>query len=157
MPPQPRSAHPSAEPGPAPGAPRPDGRWTVVYDADCGFCRTALALVLRADTRRRLRPLALGTAEADRLLADLDPATRSASWHLVDPAGAHLSAGAAAPPMLELLPGGTVPAALLAAVPRTTERAYGFVAGHRSAIGRLIPAAVKRRASAAVDRRTAES
>jgi predicted DCC family thiol-disulfide oxidoreductase YuxK len=130
------------------------GDFTVLYDADCGFCRTALALVLRADTRHRLRPLALGSAEADRLLHDLSVEQREASWHLVDPAGHRTSAGAAAPALLRLLPGGTVPAALLAAVPQTTERAYAFVAGHRSTLSRLIPEAAKRRATALIARRS---
>ena len=89
-------------------------RWTILYDADCGFCRTALAAILTADRDRRLRPLALGTAEADRLLADLTPEQRAASWHLVSPDGHRESAGAAGAPLLRLLPGGALPAAALA-------------------------------------------
>ena len=130
--------------------------WTVIYDGDCGFCRTALALLLRADTGRRLRPLALGTPEADRLLADLTPDQRDASWHLVDPDGHRTSAGAAAPPLLELLPGGALPATVLARALGPTERAYEFVAGHRSTFSKLVPGAAKARATALVARRTAE-
>ncbi len=62
-------------------------RATVIYDADCGFCKFSLALLLSWDRRgasRALRPLPLGTGEADRLLADLTPEQRNASWHLVD-------------------------------------------------------------------------
>lgn len=135
----------------------PAGRWTIVYDDDCGFCRTALALILRADTRGRLSPLALGTAEADALLHDLTPERRAASWHLVDPSGHRLSAGAAAAPLLRLLPGGAAPAALLAAAPGATERAYAFVAGHRGELGRAVPASAGRRASSLVARRAAET
>jgi predicted DCC family thiol-disulfide oxidoreductase YuxK len=129
--------------------------WTVIYDGDCGLCKTLLALLLRADTRRRLRPLALHTPEADRLLSDLTPAERDASWHLVDPDGHRESAGAASPPLMRLLPGGAAPAALLAIAPPATERAYRLVADNRSALGPLIPGAVKDRASALVARRTA--
>ena len=129
--------------------------WTVIYDGDCGLCKTLLALLLRADTHRRLRPLALHTPEADRLLADLTPAQRDASWHLVDPAGQRESAGAATPPLLRLLPGGAAPAALLAIAPPVTERAYRLVADNRSTLGPLIPGAVKDRAGALVARRTA--
>jgi predicted DCC family thiol-disulfide oxidoreductase YuxK len=135
----------------------PAARWTVVYDGECGFCRTALALILRADTGRRLRPLALQSDEAARLLRDLTPEQRAASWHLVDPSGAYTSAGAAAPPLRRLRPGGAAPAALLASAPDATERAYQFVAGHRVAISRFVPSAAKRRASELVARRTAES
>jgi predicted DCC family thiol-disulfide oxidoreductase YuxK len=129
--------------------------WTVIYDGDCGLCKTLLALLLAADTHRRLRPLALHTSEADRLLADLTPAQRDASWHLVDPTGHRESAGAASPPLLRLLPGGAAPAALLSIAPSATERAYRLVAGNRSVLGRLIPRAAKHRASALVARRTA--
>ena len=129
--------------------------WTVIYDADCGLCRTALALILRVDAARALRPLALGTAEADRLLADLSPPQRAASWHLVDPTGHRESAGAAAAPLLRLLPAGRGPAALLDRFPRTTERAYAWVAAHRSLLGRLIPGDAKRRATRRIDARTA--
>jgi predicted DCC family thiol-disulfide oxidoreductase YuxK len=120
--------------------------WTVLYDRDCSFCRWSLAQLLALDRSGRLRPVALGTEEADRLLADLTPEQREASWHLVSPEGARWSAGAAAPPFLRLLPRGQLPAALLERTPRLTERAYGWVAEHRSALGRLIPQAAKRRA-----------
>jgi predicted DCC family thiol-disulfide oxidoreductase YuxK len=55
---------------------------TVIYDDDCGFCRWALALLLDLD-RGAMRPLPLGTPEADYLLHDLAPEERDASWHLV--------------------------------------------------------------------------
>jgi hypothetical protein len=64
-------------------------RAIVIYDNDCGFCRWSLALLLDRDARRAdpgrqaLRPLPLGTPEADYLLHDLSPAEREASWHLV--------------------------------------------------------------------------
>ena len=141
-----------AAPASAAGAaPVPDpAAWTVIYDGDCGVCATLLALLLRADRDRRLRPVALGTPRSDALLADLSPADRDASWHLVDPAGHRESAGAAAPPLLRLLPGGSPPAALLARFPRQTERAYRAVADHRATIGRWLPSSVKCRARRAV-------
>jgi len=133
----------------------PPGDWTVIYDGDCGVCKTLLALLLRADRNRRLTPLALGTPAADALLRDLTPEQRNASWHLIDPSGHRTSAGAAAPPLLALLPGGAIPASALARFPHQTERAYRAVADNRSAIGRWIPSSVKRRAGAAVGRRGA--
>lgn len=127
----------------------------MLYDRDCGFCRWSLAQLLELDRRSRLRPVALGTAEADELLADLAPGERSASWHLVSPNGLRTSAGAAAPPLLRLLPGGRLPAAALAARPRLTERGYRWVADHRSLLGRLIPGGAKERADARIARREA--
>jgi predicted DCC family thiol-disulfide oxidoreductase YuxK len=132
------------------GIARDPSRWAVFYDSDCGFCRWSLAQLLALDRRQRLRPVALGTSEADALLSDLDPEARAASWHLVSPDGRRWSAGAAAPPLLRLLPGGHGPAAVLARAPRLTERGYRWVAEHRSALSRLIPEHAKRRADARI-------
>jgi predicted DCC family thiol-disulfide oxidoreductase YuxK len=132
----------------------PDPSWILVYDGDCGFCRTALAAILSADRDRRLRPLALGTPEADRLLHDLTTEQREASWHLVSPGGHRESAGAAGAPLLRLLPGGRAPAATLDKAPDLTQRAYEWVAGHRSTFSRLLPSSVKRRATRLIARRT---
>jgi predicted DCC family thiol-disulfide oxidoreductase YuxK len=126
--------------------PTPKRDWTVIYDSDCGFCRWSLAQLLALDRHHRLRPVALETPEADALLADLDPDARTASWHLVSPDAGRWSAGAAAAPLLRLLPGGGGPAALLERVPNATELAYRWVADHRRSLGRLVPAAAKRRA-----------
>ena len=125
---------------------RDANRWVVLYDADCGFCRWSLARLLALDRRRRLRPMALQTEEADALLADLEPDERGASWHLVSPDGRRWSAGAAAPPLLRLLPGGRGPAAILARAPGATERTYRWVADHRSTFSKLIPDRAKQRA-----------
>ncbi len=114
----------------------PEG-WILIYDADCGFCRWSLARVLALDRVHRLRPVALWTPEADALLADVPPDARAESWHLISPDGRRTSAGEAAPPLLRLLRGGRVPAALLARMPRLTDRAYRWVAGHRSWLGRF--------------------
>jgi predicted DCC family thiol-disulfide oxidoreductase YuxK len=126
----------------------------VIYDDDCGFCRWSLALLLDRD-RGALRPLPLGTPEADYLLHDLPLADRVASWHLViDPPGAEqlsfdtaparFSAGAAFAPALRLLPRGRRLAFLVARVPGSTERGYRWVAGHRGPLGRLLPRRAKR-------------
>jgi predicted DCC family thiol-disulfide oxidoreductase YuxK len=124
-------------------------RATVIYDADCGFCKFSLALLLswdRQSTGREgaLRPLPLGTAEAVRLLADLTLEQREGSWHLVDESGRRNSAGAALAPALALLPGGRGPAALVARMPHVTERAYRWVVDHRSLLGRFIPTPARR-------------
>jgi predicted DCC family thiol-disulfide oxidoreductase YuxK len=128
--------------------------WTVLYDPDCGFCRWSLSLLLRADRRRRLQPLALGTTSADALLANLTPAERMASWHLVSPQGERESAGAALPALLALLPAGRPVAAALSHTPRINERTYRWVADHRSWLSRAIPDAAKRRASALIAERS---
>jgi len=126
--------------------------WTLFYDAGCGFCRWSLAHLLALDRERRVRPVALDTPAADALLADLTPEQRARSWHLVAPEGRRFSAGSAAPPLLRLLAGGRIPAALLASVPKPTERAYRWVADHRAGLSKAIPARAKARASERIAR-----
>jgi predicted DCC family thiol-disulfide oxidoreductase YuxK len=101
----------------------------VIYDSDCGFCRFSLALLLSA-ARQAPRPVPLGTAEADRLLADLTEEERNASWHRVDDHGVRRSAGAAFVRLHARLPG-------------ATERGYRWVAEHRGTLGRFVPARAK--------------
>jgi predicted DCC family thiol-disulfide oxidoreductase YuxK len=101
----------------------------IVYDPDCGFCRVCVAVVLRWDRERTLRPV---PGE------DLD------SWQLVLPDGTVVSAGAAFSPLLRLVPGGAPFALITDRFPKAAERAYRFVADHRTAFGRPLPASVKR-------------
>ena len=130
------------------------GRWSVVYDGGCGLCRWSVALLLRRDRARLLAPVALGTPRADALLADLAPYRREASWHLVGPDGTRLSAGAALPAVLELLPHGRLPAALLRLIPGPADRGYRWVVEHRSLVGRAIPASARRRAGVLIAQRS---
>jgi predicted DCC family thiol-disulfide oxidoreductase YuxK len=135
-----------------------DTPWTVLYDADCGFCKCSLALLLQLDRHRRLRPLALATPAADSLLSDLTPEQRAASWHLVSPSGRRWSAGLALAPALRLLgAAGRPPAALLDRMPPTAERGYAWVAANRSALGRWVPSGAKRRATQTIARREAQA
>jgi len=127
---------------------------TLLYDADCGFCRSSLALILAWDTHRRLRPVALQDPEADRLLADLSPQERMASWHLVSADGTVRSAGDALEALFSLLPGGAAPSALARRFPGAARHGYRQVVEHRSRLGRLIPTGVKQRADAQVRKRT---
>ena len=115
----------------------------ILYDPDCGFCRVSLAVFLRWDTRGRLRPVALGSDEADSLLSGMPAEQHMASWHLALPGAVH-SAGAAFEPLFELLPGARPLARLCARFPGICERGYRFVADHRSALGRVLPAAARR-------------
>jgi predicted DCC family thiol-disulfide oxidoreductase YuxK len=120
--------------------------WTVLYDDECGFCTWALSGLLSWDRARRLRPTALQSSVASRLLADIQPAERMASWHLISPAGVRHSGGDAVVQVLRLLPGGRGVAAVCARFPKLTEKAYRSVAEHRSQLSWLIPASAKRNA-----------
>jgi predicted DCC family thiol-disulfide oxidoreductase YuxK len=96
--------------------------------------------------------LALGTAEAGRLLADLSPEERAASWHLVDGSGVRTSAGTALAPTLRLLPGGRFPAMLFNRFPDVTERGYRWVADHRGLLGRFVSGRARRWADRVIAR-----
>jgi predicted DCC family thiol-disulfide oxidoreductase YuxK len=61
----------------------------------------------------------------------MDEEQKMSSWHLVTADGRVYSAGAAFPPLLRLLPWGRPLAAVTAAFPRLTERAYRHVARTR--------------------------
>jgi predicted DCC family thiol-disulfide oxidoreductase YuxK len=106
-------------------------RAVILFDGDCGFCRRSVERILRWDRHRRLRPVALQDPEADELLGGMDEGRKLASWHLVGEDGSVYSAGAAFPPLLRLLPGGRPLAALTAAFPDLTERAYQRVSRTR--------------------------
>jgi predicted DCC family thiol-disulfide oxidoreductase YuxK len=127
--------------------------WTVLYDADCGFCKWMLAALLRWDLRARLRPLALQGASADELLADLTREQRMASWHLISPVGKRRSGGAALAPLLRLLPAGRPLAAVIGRLPGPIDGAYRWVAANRTQLSRYVPARSKRRAAERVRER----
>jgi predicted DCC family thiol-disulfide oxidoreductase YuxK len=123
----------------------------ILYDEDCGFCRWCLAKLLAWDRRGRLRPVPLGTPEADRTLEGMPRDRQMSSWHLLAPDGRLYSAGLGFAPLFRLLPGGGPLAALADRVPRLSERGYRWVADRRSRFGRLLSDGAKRRA----DRRIA--
>jgi predicted DCC family thiol-disulfide oxidoreductase YuxK len=129
-------------------------RVILIYDSDCGFCRWCLGKVLAWDRRRAVRPVALGTDEANRLLGDMPAAERFSSWHLVDQGGDVRSAGAGFEPLLRLLPGGAPLAAAAAMFPDATERGYRAVSGNRSLFGKLVTDGAKRRADERIRQRS---
>ena len=131
---------------------------SILYDPDCGFCRVCMAVVLRWDRRRTLRPVSLTSTEGIELLRGMPEDERMASWHLVEPkwwvgvaenaTETHhptvWSAGAAFSPLFRLLPGGGPLALLTDRFPGAAERGYRFVADHRTAFGKPLPAAARR-------------
>jgi predicted DCC family thiol-disulfide oxidoreductase YuxK len=132
-------------------------RPALLYDADCGFCRWSVARVLAWDRAERLRPVAIQDPEGQRLLAEMAADERLTSAHLVTVDGRVLSGGAAAPEVLRLLPGGRPLAAVAAAVPGLTERAYRAVANNRTVFGRLISEGAKARARRRIAQRAGDA
>lgn len=111
--------------------------YTLLYDADCGFCRWSVSRILSWDRRGLLRAVPLQDPEARRLLGDMDQERRFASWHLVTPEGLTYSAGRAVPVLLRVLPGGRPAAAIAEALPGLVEGAYRWVAQNRHHLTRI--------------------
>ena len=82
--------------------------------------------------------MAIQSEEGDALLAGIDADRRLESWHLVAPSGDVASAGAAAAPLAELLPGGRPLAWAFRRAPRTTDSAYRWVARNRGRFARAL-------------------
>jgi predicted DCC family thiol-disulfide oxidoreductase YuxK len=127
---------------------------TLFYDSDCGFCRWCLGRVLAWDRRRSIRPVAIQSEEADRLLTGMSEEQRLGSWHLVEENGTVRSAGDAFPTLFRLLPAATPLALLTARAPRATDRAYRWVARNRSRWGKLVTDGAKRRADRRIESRS---
>jgi predicted DCC family thiol-disulfide oxidoreductase YuxK len=110
----------------------------LLYDSDCGFCRWSVNKLMRWDRHGRVRAVALQDDEAANFLAGMSEDERMSSWHIVLDDGRIFSAGAAAPPLLRLLPGGGPLAFILGRFPGLTERTYRWVTRHRDELGRLV-------------------
>jgi predicted DCC family thiol-disulfide oxidoreductase YuxK len=131
-------------------------RWTLLYDADCGFCKWIVATLLAWDRDERIMPHAIQGERGQSLLGDLTRDEQVAAVHLITPRGERLSGGAVAGPLLRVLPAGAILAPVAERLPTLTATVYVWVAGHRSQLSRAVPAAVKRRASERVQRAEAE-
>jgi predicted DCC family thiol-disulfide oxidoreductase YuxK len=110
----------------------------ILYDADCGFCKWSVDKILAWDRRRVLRPVAIQSDEGARLLAGIPRSKWLESWHLALPTGAVLSGGEAIAPLARILPGGKPLAVVFRSFPRTTNRAYEYVASRRDRFARLL-------------------
>lgn len=138
----------------------PDAPVTVLYDADCGFCRWSVAWLLGRDPARHLVPVAIQSDAGQDLLDAAgvpdDERLRKAHAHRAgDPPQALRSGGDAAPLVAAALRGvrGRAVAAVMIASPALLRRAiYGQIAANRIGLGRFVSA--ERRAAA--DARLAE-
>ena len=111
---------------------------TLLYDADCGFCRWTADQIRRWDRRGTLRFAAIQSTEGASLLGDMDEERKMASWHLVGEDGVVRSAGAATGPLFKLLPAGAPLSMIAGAFPKSTDRVYRLVAANRERLGTLL-------------------
>ncbi len=118
----------------------------VLYDADCGFCRWAMAWALGHDRRRALVVVPIQSQLGSQLLGDLSPSERLDAAHVVRDGGTRDSGGVAAAEVLGVLPQTRALGRLARRLPVPTAALYGFVAAHRHGFGRFVGAAARRRA-----------
>jgi predicted DCC family thiol-disulfide oxidoreductase YuxK len=118
----------------------------VLYDADCGFCRWAMAWALAHDRRRLLVAVPIQSQLGSELLADVDPSERLRRAHVVHDDGSRHSGGAAAADVLSVLEATRMLGRLARGMPRTTALVYGVIAARRRSFGRLVGQAARQRA-----------
>jgi predicted DCC family thiol-disulfide oxidoreductase YuxK len=118
----------------------------VLYDADCGFCRWAVAWGLCHDPRHVLVAVPIQSELGAQLLADLSPGERLAAAHVVRDDGTRDSGGTAVAEVLGALPSTRALGRLARVLPAPTAALYGLVARHRHGFGRFVGAAPRRRA-----------
>jgi predicted DCC family thiol-disulfide oxidoreductase YuxK len=118
----------------------------VLYDADCGFCRWAMAWALGHDARRALVAVPIQSQLGAQLLADLSPGERLDAAHVVRDDGGRESGGAAAAEVLDALPRTRALGRLARRMPAPTAALYALVAAHRHGFGRFVGGEARRRA-----------
>jgi predicted DCC family thiol-disulfide oxidoreductase YuxK len=122
------------------------GRLIVLYDADCGFCRWAMAWAVRHDHRHTLVTVPIQSPLGSELLIDVLPGDRLRRAHVVGEDGCLRSGGAAAAEVLSVLPATRALGGLAHSLPRTTALLYDVVASRRQSFGRLVGQDARRRA-----------
>jgi predicted DCC family thiol-disulfide oxidoreductase YuxK len=135
----------------------PVTRPTVLYDAECAFCRWSLAHLLRRDPHEKLRIVPLQSPDAAVLLPRLTAAERAAAAHLVTADGRVFSGGAAALPLARLLGAGAPIVALLRVLGAITPRGYRLIAANRALLSGVIPSGARGRADRTIAQRLASS
>jgi predicted DCC family thiol-disulfide oxidoreductase YuxK len=133
----------------------------VLYDSECGFCRWSVVQVVRRAPS--LLPVAIQSAEGQRLLRSLAPDQRLASAHTVG-YGYVRSGGAAVIDVLGEMTRARFPYKAARATPGLMRMSYNLLAGRRALLGKLISAAAIGRADeylaaarSASDRRSASA
>jgi predicted DCC family thiol-disulfide oxidoreductase YuxK len=118
----------------------------VLYDADCGFCRWAMAWAVRHDREQVLVTAPIQSPLGSELLADIALAERLRAAHVVSDDGHRASGGDAAAEVLSALPATRALGRLARGLPGTTALLYNVVAAQRKSFGRLVGNAARRRA-----------
>ncbi len=88
-----------------------------LYDSDCGICTRFTRAVSFLDAQDKVSFMSIAAAEANGELDAMNPVLRYRSSHLVTPKGSIESGGDGMVALLSYLPGGFVPARMIASFP----------------------------------------
>jgi predicted DCC family thiol-disulfide oxidoreductase YuxK len=113
-------------------------RATLLYDDDCGFCRWSADRIRRWDSRGALAIASIQSATGQEMLRSIPHEMRLDSMHVVTADGRVWSGGEAVRVLLDLLPGGPIPALAAGTFPESTDRLYRWVARNRATFGRWL-------------------
>jgi predicted DCC family thiol-disulfide oxidoreductase YuxK len=121
----------------APDGARLPGRWTVLYDGDCNFCRRTVRRLQRLDRDDRLALVPYQDREVAESFAWLSRDALEDSLHVVSPAGEVWTGARAVERLVPLLRGGRVPALIfrLPLVRPLADRVYRWIARNRHRLG----------------------
>jgi predicted DCC family thiol-disulfide oxidoreductase YuxK len=121
----------------APDGARLPGRWTVLYDGDCNFCRRTVRRLQRLDRDDRLALVPYQDREVAEFFAWLSRDALEDSLHVVSPAGEVWTGARAVERLVPLLRGGRVPALIfrLPLVRPLADRVYRWIARNRHRLG----------------------
>lgn len=128
---------------------------TVLYDAECGFCRWSLARLLALDRRGRLSPQPIQSETGERLLAGLEPDLHLAAAHVVTADGRVASGGDAVALIAAAGTRNAVAGPLARAIAPVSRSVYRLVASNRGALGRLVTPSMLQAADARIAARSA--
>ena len=118
----------------------------VLYDADCGFCRWAMAWAVRHDHQHALVAAPIQSPLGAALLADVPASERLREAHVIHDGHSRRSGGAAAADVLSTLPATRALGRLGHRLPHTTALLYRVLAARRASFGRLVGREARRRA-----------
>lgn len=107
----------------------------VFYDDDCGFCKWSLGKILALDTKGLLIARSIQESEAE--LHSVKKEDLYNSWH-ARVGGKIYSGGDAGEPVFSRVAFGQLPAFISRRCPKTTRRAYSFIARKRNTWSRLL-------------------
>lgn len=113
------------------------GRWILVFDGECGFCRRSVEWIRDRDRDGRIEPVPF---QSDRVGPEFRGVRRQAfehAMHLFSPEGRGWSGARAGEQILRLLPRWRWVAPLfgIPGVRGLAERVYRIVADHRHRLG----------------------